>query len=61
MLREYALLIGNLDTVYPKVTEAQKEANDTRAKAEKLVKAQQALTDAQAKVNELKTELTIDN
>ena len=41
------------DAVYPQVTERHQEANDTRAKAEELVKAQQALTDAQAKVNEL--------
>ena len=51
--KEYALLIDNLNTVYPQVTEAQQEANDAEAKAEELAKAQQALTDAQAKVSEL--------
>ena len=52
--KEYALLISELEKTYPQMTAEQKEATDEAAvKADELAKAQQALADAQAKVNDL--------
>lgn len=47
--KEYALLISELEKTYPQMTADQEEV----VKADKLAKAQQALADAQAKVNAL--------
>ncbi|GDZ83032.1 phage holin [Leuconostoc citreum] len=47
--KEYALLIGELEKTYPQMTVDQESA----AKADELAKVQQALADAQAKVNAL--------
>lgn len=46
----YAMLINELNNVYP---QAQPKSEDEQAKADELAKAQQALADAQAKVNAL--------
>lgn len=46
----YAMLINELNNVYP---QAQPKSEDEQAKADELAKAEQALADAQAKVNEL--------
>lgn len=52
--KEYALLISELEKTYPQMTADQEEAIDeAAAKANELAKAQQALADAQAKVNAL--------
>lgn len=52
--KEYALLISELEKTYPQMTADQEEATDEAAvKADELAKAQQALADAQAKVNAL--------
>lgn len=58
--KEYALLINELDQTYPQITEEQVKAQEQAeqqqselAKAGELAKAQQALADAQAKVNAL--------
>ena len=58
--KEYALLISELEKTYPQMTADQEEAQEVAAqqasevaKADKLAKAQQALADAQAKVNAL--------
>lgn len=52
--KEYALLISELEKTYPQMTADQEEASDEAAvKADELAKAQQALADAQAKVNAL--------
>ena len=52
--KEYALLISELEKTYPQMTAVQEEATDEAAvKADELAKAQQALADAQAKVNAL--------
>ncbi|KAA8375239.1 holin [Leuconostoc carnosum] len=55
--KEYALLIDDLDKTYPQMTAEQaktQESQNELAKADELAKAQQVLTDAQAKVNALK-------
>lgn len=56
--KEYALLINELNQTYPQVTEEQVKAQEQDeqnkselAKADELAKAQQALVDAQAKIN----------
>ncbi|MBA5938535.1 holin [Leuconostoc citreum] len=46
----YAMLINELNNVYP---QAQPKSEDEQAKADELAKAEQALADAQAKVNAL--------
>lgn len=46
----YAMLINELNNVYP---QAQPKSEDEQIKADELAKAQQALADAQAKINEL--------
>ncbi|AHF19625.1 hypothetical protein LMES_1409 [Leuconostoc mesenteroides KFRI-MG] len=58
--KEYALLINELDQTYPQITEEQVQAQEQAAqqqselaKADELAKAQQALDDAQAKINSL--------
>ena len=52
--KEYALLISELEKTYPQMTAEQEEATDEAAvKADELANAQQALADAQAKVNAL--------
>jgi hypothetical protein len=52
--KEYALLISELEKTYPQMTADQEKATDEVAvKADELAKAQQALADAQAKVNAL--------
>ena len=52
--KEYAVLINELNQTYPQMTADQEEATDEAAvKADELAKAQQALADAQAKVNAL--------
>ena len=52
--KEYALLISELEKTYPQMTADQEKATDEAAvKANELAKAQQALADAQAKVNAL--------
>ncbi|KAA8346858.1 holin, partial [Leuconostoc mesenteroides] len=58
--KEYALLISELDQTYPQMTEEQAKEQEQAeqqqselAKADALAKAQQALADAQAKVNAL--------
>jgi len=58
--KEYALLINELDKTYRQITEEQVQAQEQAAqqqselaKADELAKAQQALDDAQAKVNSL--------
>ncbi|MBU7536990.1 holin [Leuconostoc lactis] len=52
--KEYALLISELEKTYPQMTADQEEAsNEAAVKADELAKAQQALVDAQAKVNAL--------
>lgn len=58
--KEYALLINELDQTYPQITEEQVKAKEQAAqqqselaKADELAKAQQALADAQTKVNAL--------
>ena len=52
--KEYAALINDLNQTYPQMTADQEEATDEAAvKADELAKAQQALADAQAKVNAL--------
>ena len=52
--KEYALLISELEKTYPQMTADQEKATDEAAvKADELAKAQQALADAQAKVNAL--------
>lgn len=52
--KEYAALINELNQTYPQMTADQEEATDEAAvKADELAKAQQALADAQAKVNAL--------
>ena len=52
--KEYAPLISELEKTYPQMTADQEEASDEAAvKADELAKAQQALADAQAKVNAL--------
>ena len=52
--KEYALLISELEKTYPQMTADQEEAsNEAEVKADELAKAQQALADAQAKVNAL--------
>lgn len=52
--KEYALLISELEKTYPQMTADQEEAsNEAAVKADELAKAQQALADAQAKVNAL--------
>ena len=52
--KEYALLISELEKTYPQMTADQEKATDEAAvKADELAKAQQALADAQAKVNDL--------
>ena len=52
--KEYALLISELEKTYSQMTADQEEATDEAAvKADELAKAQQALADAQAKVNAL--------
>lgn len=52
--KEYAVLINELNQTYPQMTADQEEATDAAAvKADELAKAQQALADAQAKVNAL--------
>jgi len=48
--RAYAMLINELNNVYP---QAQPKSEDEQAKADELAKAEQALADAQAKVNAL--------
>lgn len=48
--RAYAMLINELNNVYP---QAQPKSEDEQAKADELAKAEQALVDAQDKVNEL--------
>ncbi|MCK8605123.1 holin [Leuconostoc citreum] len=48
--RAYAMLINELNNVYP---QAQPKSEDEQAKADELAKAEQVLADAQAKVNEL--------
>ena len=58
--KEYAALINELNQTYPQMTADQAKAQEVAAqqasevaKAAKLAKAQQALADAQAKVNAL--------
>lgn len=58
--KEYAALINELNQTYPQMTEEQAKAQEQAAqhqselaKADELAKAQQALADAQAKVNSL--------
>lgn len=52
--KEYALLISELEKTYPQMTADQEKAsNEAAVKADELAKAQQALADAQAKVNTL--------
>ena len=58
--KEYALLINELNQTYPQMTAEQAKAQEAAAqqasevaKADELAKAQQALADAQAKVNAL--------
>lgn len=58
--KEYALLINELNQTYPQMTSEQAKAQEIAAqqasevaKADELAKAQQALADAQAKVNAL--------
>lgn len=52
--KEYALLISELEKTYPQMTADQEKATDeATVKADELAKAQQALADAQAKVNAL--------
>lgn len=58
--KEYAALINELNQTYPQMTAEQEKAKETAAKqaselakANELAKAQQALADAQAKVNAL--------
>lgn len=52
--KEYVALINELNQTYPQMTADQEEATDEAAvKADELAKAQQALADAQAKVNAL--------
>lgn len=59
--KEYALLISELENTYPQMTAvqekvqevAEQQANAAAVKADELAKAQQALSEAQAKVNEL--------
>lgn len=58
--KEYAALINELNQTYPQMTAEQAKAQDVAAqqasevaKADELTKAQQALADAQAKVNAL--------
>ena len=46
----YAMLINELNNVYP---QSQPKSEDEQAKADELAKAEQALADAQAKVNAL--------
>lgn len=52
--KEYALLISELEKTYPQMTADQEKATDeAAAKANELAKVQQALAEAQAKVNAL--------
>lgn len=59
--KEYALLISELENTYPQMTAvqekvqevAEQQANAAAVKADELAKAQQALSEAQAKVNAL--------
>lgn len=58
--KEYATLINELNQTYPQMTAEQEKAQEAAAqqasevaKADELAKAQQALADAQAKVNAL--------
>ncbi|MDI6495517.1 holin [Leuconostoc lactis] len=52
--KEYALLISEIEKTYPQMTADQEKATDeATVKADELAKAQQALADAQAKVNAL--------
>ena len=52
--KEYAALINELNQTYPQMTADQEKATDeAAAKENELAKAQQALADAQAKVNAL--------
>lgn len=52
--KEYAVLINDLNQTYPQMTADQEKATDeAAAKENELAKAQQALADAQAKVNAL--------
>lgn len=52
--KEYALLISELEKTYPQMTAEQEKVSDEAAvKADELAMAQQALADAQAKVNAL--------
>lgn len=58
--KEYAALINELNQTYPQMTDAQAKAQEAAAqqasevaKADELAKAQQALADAQARVNVL--------
>ena len=58
--KEYAVLINELNQTYPQMTAEQARVKEAAAqqasevaKADELAKAQQALTDAQAKVNAL--------
>ena len=52
--KEYALLISELEKTYQQMTADQEKSTDEAAdKADELAKAQQALADAQAKVNAL--------